>query len=138
MTSPKGRILCTEDDADTRDLISFVLTQHGFEVVCTTSTGEAINFAKTKHFDLYLVDNWMPGISGAELTKKLREFDIKTPILFYSGAAYDTDKEAARLAGAQGYLVKPAENDALIAEVVRLIAEAKVAIPIKIVVPDNS
>jgi CheY-like chemotaxis protein len=68
-------------------------------VVCTTSTGEAINFAKTEHFDLYLVDNWMPGISGPELTKKLRLFDIKTPILFYSGAAYDTDKEAARLAG---------------------------------------
>ncbi len=79
----------------------------------------------------------MPGLSGTALTKKLREFDIKTPILFYSGAAYETDKEAARLSGAQGYLVKPAGGDRLTAEVVRLVAEAKIAIPVALVVPDN-
>lgn len=33
MYSPKGRILCAEDDEDTRDLFSFILTQKGFEVV---------------------------------------------------------------------------------------------------------
>lgn len=71
----------------------------------------------------------MPPLSGTELTKKLREFDTKTPILFYSGAALDADKENARLAGAQGYLVKPVDNDALIAKIVRLIADAKIAVP---------
>ena len=67
----------------------------------------------------------MPGLSGTELTRKLREFDAETPILFYSAAAFESDKEAARLSGAQGYLVKPTTSEQLIAEVVRLIAESK-------------
>ena len=125
MLSTKGRILCTEDDVDTRELIDFVLTRSGYEVVCSASSGQAIELAKTQNFDLYLVDNWMPGFSGTELTEKLRQFDLTTPVLFYSGAAYDTDREAARVSGAQGYLVKPADGDQLIGEVGRLIAESK-------------
>jgi CheY-like chemotaxis protein len=35
MTSPKGRILCTEDDQDTRELIIFILQDEGYEVLCT-------------------------------------------------------------------------------------------------------
>jgi DNA-binding response OmpR family regulator len=124
----KGRILCTEDDPDTRALIVCLLTDHGFEVICTETAGHAVKLAKAQHFNLYLMDNWMPGLSGTELTEKLREFDVATPILFYSAAAYETDKEAAYLAGAQAYLVKPAHNEDLIAEVVRLVDGAQNAI----------
>ena len=124
MESTKGRILCTEDDVDTRELIDFVLTRYGYEVVCSASNVQAIDLAKTQNFDLYLVDNWMPGLSGTELTEKLRQFDLKTPVLFYSGAASETDREAARVSGAQGYLIKPANGDKLIAEVTRLIEES--------------
>ena len=132
MRPTRGRILCTEDDVDTRELIDFVLTQHGYEVVCSASNIQAINLAKTQKLDLYLVDNWMPGLSGTELTEKLRQFDLKTPVLFYTGAAYDSDREAARLSGAQGYLVKPADGDQLIGEVTRLIAESKTNSPVEI------
>ena len=125
MQRTKGRILCTEDDADTRELIDLVLTLSGYEVVCSASIVQAIELAKTQNFDLYLVDNWMPGFSGTQLTEKFRQFDLKTPVLFYSGAAYQTDREAARLSGAQGFLVKPADGNELIAEVTRLIAESK-------------
>jgi CheY-like chemotaxis protein len=45
MQSTRGRILCTEDDVDTRELIGFVLTQHGYEVVCSTSNVQAIDLA---------------------------------------------------------------------------------------------
>ncbi len=71
MQSTKGRILCTEDDVDTRELIDFVLTQYGYEVVCPASNVQAIDLAQTQNFDLYLVDNWMPGLSGTELTEKV-------------------------------------------------------------------
>jgi FOG: CheY-like receiver len=47
----------------------------------------------------------------------LRKFDNDTPILFYSGAAYERDKQAALVAGAQGYLTKPADNEKLVEEV---------------------
>ena len=127
MTSPKGRILCTEDDADTRDLLIHVLSAEGYEVECTQNADEAISLAQNQQFDLFLFDNWMPGISGADLTRMLRKFDVKTPVLFYSGAGFDADKQNARSAGAQGYLVKPVLSEDLIKEVARLIAAANVA-----------
>ena len=129
MSSPKGRILCTEDDADTRELIIFILQKEGYEVVCTDTAEQAIILAKAQSFDLYLIDSWLPNSSGPILTKKIREFDTKTPILFYSAAAYQSDKNNARRAGAQGYLVKPVANEKLVAEVIRLITDSKIAHP---------
>ncbi|MFN2498263.1 MAG: response regulator [Pyrinomonadaceae bacterium] len=135
MAIPNARVLCTEDDPDTRELIIMVLTQHGYETECADNADAAIALAKSKKFDLYLVDNWLPGVSGTRLCERLRAFDKATPILFYSGAAYERDKEQARLVGAQGYLVKPADGDQLAAEVSRLIAESKVASPIALLYP---
>jgi DNA-binding response OmpR family regulator len=81
--------------------------------------------ALSDHFDLYLIDNWIAECSGVGLSKQLREFDRLTPILFYSGAAYERDKQQAFAAGAQGYLVKPVDNDELIKQVSRLISAAQ-------------
>ena len=119
------RILCTEDDVDTRELITFVLRQNNFEVITTETPTLAIEVARTFSFDLYLVDNWMPVMSGPALCKELRSFDSETPILFYSAAGYEADKTAAYASGAQGYLVKPVDNDELVAEVRRLISESR-------------
>ena len=124
MVSPRVPILCTEDDIDTRDLIVLVLQQNGFDVTCTGDANDALSLAKSEVFDLYLIDSWLPGESGISLTRKIREFDGETPILFYSGAARDVDKDAAANAGAQGYLVKPADADHLIAEINRLLLGA--------------
>jgi two-component system OmpR family response regulator len=118
---PKGRILCTEDDADTRDLIILTLQFAGYEVKCADSAAEAIDLLTKEKFALCLLDNWLPGTSGVELCEKIRQFDANTPILFYSGAGYDADKERALRAGAQGYLVKPVPADHLIGEVSRLL-----------------
>ena len=124
MNTPKGRILCTEDDADTRDLLSMILTIAGYEVVCTGSPNKALQLARAQAWDLYLVDNWMPLMSGAALVARIREFDVVTPALFCSGAGYQSDIEKAAQAGGQGYLVKPIHNDVLLAEVERLIKRA--------------
>ena len=125
MKSPRLRILCTEDDADTRDLIRFVLGRNDCDVITSETPALALDLARTAHFDLYLLDNWMPRMSGTDLCGHLRGFDSKTPILFYSGAAYPRDKEEAYASGAQGYLVKPVNNDDLVAEVFRLVTESR-------------
>jgi len=122
---PPIRILCTEDDVDTRELITFVLKRNNCEVITTETPALAIEVARTFSFDLYLLDNWMPTMSGPDLCRELRTFDGETPILFYSGAGYEKDKDAAYASGAQGYLVKPVDNDELVAEVRRLISEAQ-------------
>ena len=124
-TIPKGRILCTEDDPDSRALLVFVLENNGYLVTCPKNSADALSLAEHEQFDLLLVDNWMPGLSGQELTRQVREFNKKTPILFFSGAAYESDKQEARNAGAQGYLIKPFGISELTHEVARLIGEAK-------------
>ena len=125
MKSSAGHILYVEDDEDTRELVTYVLANRRYTVVAAANGDEALKLARTNNFDLYVIDNWMSGISGIDLCRKLREFDSRTPILFYSGAAFERDKQDAFAAGAQGYLVKPAGPNELIAEVNRIISAAR-------------
>ena len=123
-SAPVGTILYVEDDDDTRELVALMLAGSNYKVVPAENHDDALLLARADQFDLYLIDNWLPGGSGIDLCKKLREFDTWTPILFYSGAAYERDKQQAFAAGAQAYLVKPAAPDELIAEVFRIISAA--------------
>jgi DNA-binding response OmpR family regulator len=120
-----GSILYVEDDEDTRELVALLLARNNYQVVPAENYDDALLLARANQFDLYLIDNWMPGGSGLDLCKELREFNPWTPILFYSGAAYERDKQQAFAAGAQGYLVKPVDHDQLIEEVSRIISAAK-------------
>lgn len=70
---------------------------------------EALARIAAEHFDLYLLDNWLPGGSGVELCRKIRQTDQSTPIVFYSGAALESERAEALAAGAQAYLVKPGD-----------------------------
>jgi DNA-binding response OmpR family regulator len=110
---PNVRILCTDDDADTRELLRLSLELKGFQVICAETAEQAVVLAQNSSFDLYILDNWMPRLDGDDLCRKLREFDSTTPILFYSGAASESDKAQAMACGAQGYIVKPAAFDEL-------------------------
>ena len=134
--APKGRILCTEDDADARDLLVCILENAGYHVTVTGNSTHALAIAKRDPFDLILIDSWMPGLSGTELTTEIRKFNLSTPILFYSGAAYEADKREARDAGAQGYLTKPDGISDLVEEVAKLIAEARIAFPVAVDLPE--
>jgi DNA-binding response OmpR family regulator len=124
-TTYKCRILCTEDDADTREVLRLLLEIDGFDVTCAMDSKQALSLARAENFDLYLLDNWLPDISGYVLCRKLREFDSTTPILFYSGAASPADKARAIAAGAQGYVIKPANLGVLIAEIRGLLPTAE-------------
>jgi DNA-binding response OmpR family regulator len=124
MKAPDARILYAEDDADTRELVKLIFAWQNCEVVAPEFPHEALRLARAEHFDLYLIDNWMPDMSGVTLCKNLREFDQQTPVLFYSGAAHETDRESALLSGAQGYLVKPVDGDELVAAAFRIISDS--------------
>ena len=101
-----------------------VLKMEHYQVVLAENYEEALLLARVMRFDVYIMDNWMPGGSGVELCRKVREFDPTTPIIFYSGAAYDSDKREAFAAGAQAYLTKPVDNDTLILTVAQVVGPA--------------
>ena len=117
MSTPRLRILYAEDDLDTRELTSIILTQAGFEVVCADSAVDAVQLAKEQSFDAYLLDNWMPEISGWELCQQIKQFDAQTPIIFYSAAAFQSDKDKAFEMGAHAYVTKPARTDELVSTI---------------------
>ena len=114
------RVLVTEDEPDTLDLLEIILDHAHCEVVRADNPYHALELAQTETFDLYLLDNWMTEMSGVELCRKLREVSRQTPVLFYSGAAYDKDKKEAFAAGAGGYVVKPCLPGELVSEILRL------------------
>ena len=121
----KRRILFIEDHEDTRELVSFVLEASDYCVTAEATVAAALRFAALEKFDLYLIDNWLPDGTGFELCERIREFDPDTPVLFYSGAAFDSDKLRAIQAGAQAYLAKPCTFADLLRAVGVLITQAK-------------
>ena len=117
----RSHILYIEDHEDTRELVTLVLAESNHSVTTTSSSKDALRLAREQHFDLYILDSWLADGTGIELCQRLREFDRGTPIMFFSGAAYETDKQAALDNGAQCYLVKPADIQVLRDEVNTLI-----------------
>jgi DNA-binding response OmpR family regulator len=101
----RKRILLVDDHEDCWEMLALNLKEHS--LICARNFGEGLRLARQRYFDLYILDNWLPGGSGVELCRVIRGFDPYTPILFYSAAAYKHDKEEALRAGAQEYLVKP-------------------------------
>lgn len=114
------RILHVEDDEDTRTLVAFILQAEGWHVVSVDSAKAAIDLAAGAGFDLYLLDNRIGGDTDNALCRGLRSVDLKTPILFYSGAAFPMDIETALACGAQGYLTKPCTPEDLIKAIAQL------------------
>lgn len=121
MNSATSYILYVEDHADTRDLMKLALRRLNYHVATCSSIEDALTMARISHFDLFILDSWLPDGSGIELCTRLREFDQHTPIMFFSAAAYEADMRAAINSGAQAYLIKPADLDLLGTEVSRLI-----------------
>jgi DNA-binding response OmpR family regulator len=117
------RVLCVEDDEETCEMLSSLLGLINCETSSAATAAEALDKIATEHFDLYLLDNWLPGGSGVELCRKIRETDTSTPIIFYSGAALESEREEALAAGAHAYLVKPVDVSLLVETVNKLLRD---------------
>lgn len=116
-----SHVLFVDDDEDSGEMLSLLFKSHRIEMTCAKSAAEAWPKIESGSFDLYLLDVWLPKIDGLALCRQIRERDSTTPILFYSGAAYETDKQQGIAAGANAYVSKP-NVEGLIETMVALIA----------------
>ena len=106
-------ILAVDDDALGLELLAEGLTAAGYQVACAESGEDALEYARNRQFDLAIVDMQMPGISGAELAKRLLgSFGCFSLIL--SGLSDAASIRAAVEDGALAYLVKPIDIPRLI------------------------
>jgi DNA-binding response OmpR family regulator len=121
--SGKSRVLFVEDHGDTRDLVAMWLTVAGYEVETADGVAAALELARGRSFDLYLLDSRFADGSGRELCERLREFDGETPIVFYSGETPERLR-AMLECKAQNFVMKP-ELEALPHVIAGTIAAAK-------------
>jgi len=123
MRAAAHNILFVDDDDDSCELMTMMLSSDGADYQTTTaaSPSEALNLIAQKAFDLLVVDYRLPGMTGVELCRRVRETDKQTPILFFTGMAQDSDRKVAMAAGATSYLVKPNDLDRFTETVKQLI-----------------
>lgn len=113
------RILIADDSGSIRQMLSFVLTDAGFEVKAAEDGQEALAMAPDFAPHLVITDLNMPNLNGIELIKALRSIQNFRfiPILVLTTEGQDENKQAGRAAGATGWLVKPFMPEKLLAVV---------------------
>ena len=121
LSNPRARVLYVDEDNDTREMLAELLTHSLIETKAVGTASQALSLIQTEHFDLFLMDTWLPDLDGVELCRRVRVLAPDTPVLFYSGAAYDDDKKRAMDAGANAYVTKP-EIDGLLERVNSLVS----------------
>jgi signal transduction histidine kinase/CheY-like chemotaxis protein len=118
------RILVVDDEVDSRDLVSAILTRCGSEVTCCESAADALKAIRDWKPDLLVSDIGMPNEDGYALIGKMRKMKSKrarqTPAVALTAYVTNEDRERALAAGFRLHVSKPIEP----ANLVRLIAEA--------------
>jgi signal transduction histidine kinase/DNA-binding response OmpR family regulator len=116
------RILVVDDEVDSRDLVSAILTRCGSEVNCCESATDAIKAIQDWKPDLLVSDIGMPNEDGYSLIKKMRKLKSKrarqTPAVALTAYVTQEDRERALAAGFQMHVPKPIEPTALIMSIV--------------------
>ena len=128
LSNPQSRVLCVDDDEDAREMLSELLKGSLIETRAVGTAAQALSLIQTERFDLYMLESWLPDLDGVELCRRMRALDAHTPVLFYSGAAYEDDKKRAIEAGANTYVAKP-DIDGLLGSVAELVPPAKCVAP---------
>ncbi len=113
LTDDAPHILVVDDDRRIRDLIKDFLATHGFRVSTASDAGQAREQLAGLSFDLLVLDVMMPGESGLELAKSIRE-EEDVPILILSALADPEHRIDGFESGGDDYLVKPFEPRELV------------------------
>lgn len=118
-----AKILLIEDNEMNRDMLSRRLQRRGYEVALAIDGQSGVDMAKSREYDLVLMDMSLPEIDGWEATRRLREDPAtKTlPIIALTAHAMSGDRDKALEAGCDDYDTKPIELDRLLSKIEALL-----------------
>ena len=111
------RILLAEDEAGLRQAVGDRLRAEGYEVEAVADGDEALRRATGESFDLLLLDVMMPGRSGFDVVRDVRQRGLPTPILLLTARGEVVDRVVGLKLGADDYLTKPFAMAELLARV---------------------
>lgn len=129
MRHARGRVSVVDDDDAVRSAVAAVLSDQGHAVVQFASAAEFIDFEQRAE-PLFpgpaclLLDVKMPGMSGLELQQRLASIVGAMPVIFMSGGSSAAEAVQALKGGALDFLVKPFDDEELIAAVSRALARS--------------
>ena len=129
MTEASRLLLIADDDEDILQLLSFRLERAGYEIVQARNGAEALRLAIELRPALAVLDVMMPGLTGFEVTRKLRanEETRAMPIILLTAKAQASDLSQGMAAGADDYVKKPFDARDLKDRVERLLRPRLVA-----------
>jgi len=125
MTAKKAKILVVDDEASARSGLGKLLEQEGYSVVQAADGREALDAVAEEAPELIITDLKMPNMDGMELLAKLRERGVETPAVVATAFGEVSSAVAAMRAGAEDYLTKPIDFDALLLVVERTLARSE-------------
>jgi|GEM_PF-2069315 len=102
-------ILVVDDEAVVANVMAEMLKSHGYQISLFTNSGQALNAFKANpnQYDLMITDQTMPGLSGAELSRKILAQKPAFPIVITSGYSDHINEESALRIGIRAFLRKP-------------------------------
>ncbi len=109
------KVLIVEDDIYSFELTSEYLFKTGIEIIKAENGIHALNILKSDpDIELVIMDIQLPELSGFELIKKLRELNIKIPVIAQTAYAMDEDRKLALSSGCNDFLAKPVDKSSLL------------------------
>lgn len=121
-----ARILVVDDEATTRDLLSRILADAGYEVVDTYSAEEALALLHRQPFDLVTLDVMMPHVDGLEACRRIRAFS-SLPVIFVTARNEPLNEIEGFEAGGDDYIRKPFHIQAVLSRVRAVLRRAEEA-----------
>jgi DNA-binding response OmpR family regulator len=111
------RILVVDDDPGIVDVVSYALRGDGFEVDSVETGEDALRSAEDHEYDLVVLDLMLPGLSGTEVCRRLRENEQTVPIVMLTAKDAELDRVLGLELGADDYVVKPFSPRELVSRV---------------------
>ena len=115
------RVLYVDDHDDSREMLATLLALSQIDVTAVATAKSAVLLMQSERFDVCLLESWLPDTDGFELCRRIREVHPKTPVVFFSGAAFDVDQKRGIEAGASAYVCKP-DLDGLLGSISKLVS----------------
>ena len=112
-----GKTILTADDSPSmREIVSFTLKTAGYEVIEAADGREALNRLGGAPVHMLITDLNMPNMDGLELIRQVRALPAYKyiPIIMLTTESQDQKKQAAKAAGASGWIVKPFRGEQLL------------------------
>ncbi|MCB0265137.1 MAG: response regulator transcription factor [Calditrichia bacterium] len=109
------KVLIVEDEKKVAQFIERGLSEENFEVAVVNDGDAGLAMAMSNSFDLVILDLMLPGKSGLDVCRELRQYDTKIPVLMLTARDTVEDKVRGLECGADDYLTKPFSFDELIA-----------------------